>query len=445
MILNEKYAKALLEKVLAFSNADGVQVNLRGSDQTNIRFAVNTMSTNGFSDGLSLTISSRFGKKIGSVATNKFDDSSLNEAVKKSEEVVKFSPDSKEYVELLGPQTYNPFKNFSETTSKWFEGQKASDELNDVISASISNDVSSAGFLNNDISFNSILNSKGLFAYSMSSDSGFSITVRTKEGNGSSRVEKRYVNSDSIKVTELSNRAIDRSILSKNPEEISPGKYTVILEPAAVADMVSLGLNFMGARGADEGRSFFSVKDGGTMIGQEVVNSKVTIYTDPTDELAPSNTFTSEGFPRSKTVWFENGVLQNLHRDRYWAEKNNQTVIPYPSNIIMNGTEKSLEQMIAETENGILVTRFWYIRTVSPKQMLLTGLTRDGIFEIKNGKISRPVKNFRFNESPMNILKNVIDIGKAEKATGSENESMQMFVPVLKVANFNFSSLSDAI
>jgi predicted Zn-dependent protease len=111
----------------------------------------------------------------------------------------------------------------------------------------------------------------------------------------------------------------------------------------------------------------------------------------------------------------------------------------------MHGGDKSLEQMISETDNAVLVTRFWYIRTVEPKTMLLTGLTRDGVFVIKNGKISRPVKNFRFNESPVNILKNIVDIGKPEKAVGSETDDFPIFVPPLKVSNFNFSSLSDAI
>ena len=111
----------------------------------------------------------------------------------------------------------------------------------------------------------------------------------------------------------------------------------------------------------------------------------------------------------------------------------------------MKGSDKSLDKLISESESAILVTRFWYIRTVDNASMLLTGLTRDGVFEIKDGKITRPVKNFRFNESPVNVLANVLDTGKAEKAIGAETGNMQIFVPPLKVANFNFSSLSDAI
>jgi predicted Zn-dependent protease len=201
----------------------------------------------------------------------------------------------------------------------------------------------------------------------------------------------------------------------------------------------------MNARQADEGRSYFSKPGGGNMIGDDLVKPEVYLYSDPGDPAAPSMPFNSEGLPRNKVVWFEDGKLVNLHSNRFWAAKTGQPIISFPSNVIMNGTDKSLEQMISETDYAILVTRFWYIRTVDPKTMLLTGLTRDGVFEIKNGKINRPVKNFRFNESPVNVFKNVIDIGKAEKASTAENDFLQFSIPALKVTDFNFSSLSDAI
>jgi predicted Zn-dependent protease len=201
----------------------------------------------------------------------------------------------------------------------------------------------------------------------------------------------------------------------------------------------------MGSRGADEGRSYFSRPGGGNLIGEELVNKSVTIFSDPSNPDSPSIPFTGEGEPRNRVEWFTGGVLKNLYRNRYWAEKTSERSVPYPSNIIMNGTEKTLDEMIASSDKAILVTRFWYIRTVDPKTMLLTGLTRDGVFEIVNGKISRPLKNFRFNESPMNVLKNLVEAGKSEKAVGAETDEFPIFVPPLKVENFNFSSLSDAI
>lgn len=444
MILNENEAKNLLTKILSHSKADSISATLTGKDTYNIRVARNSASTNGYADSLTVTITSNFGKKSGSVTTNKFDDDSIKEAVKKSEDAAKLAPESKEFMPPPDAQTYSAANNYSENT-KNLSYDKRSEILSYIVDESAKNNVTTAGYLEDENVFTSVMNSNGLFAYNNYTIARHSATVRTQQGNGSSRFEKHYVNVNDLNYKKFADVAIERSKLSANPEQIEPGRYTVILEPAAVADITALCLNFMNARSADEGRSFFSKQGGGNLIGELLANEKVNIYSDPTDINAPSIQFTSEGLPRNKTVWFENGILKNLHRNRFWAEKTGTEAIAYPSNLIMQGSDKLIEQMIKETENGVLVTRLWYIRTVEQKTMLLTGLTRDGVFEIKNGEITRPVKNFRFNESPVNVLKNVIDIGKSEKATGSENETMQIFVPPLKIANFNFSSLSDAV
>jgi len=444
LILNENEAKRLLEKVQKYSSADSFVLNLRGSNAYNLRFAVNSVTTNGFSDSLSLSISSSFGKKTGNVSLNKFDDDSIQKAVKTSEEIAKLSPDSNEFMPPLGPQNYIKANNYSSSTENLNSESRAS-YLSYIINKSIQNDVVSAGFFENDVSFISLFTSNGLFVYNNNSRGGLSATSRTKDGSGSGRFEKNYVDVNNLEHKELSDWVIERTKLSANPEEIKPGRYTVILEPAAAADLITLCLGFMNSRQADEGRSFFSKIGGGNKIGEELTDNKVFLYSDPSDINAPSMPFNSEGLPRNKTIWFGNGQLMNLHRNRFWAEKTNQPAIPFPSNLIMKGTEKSLDQLISETDYAILVTRFWYIRTVEQRTMLLTGLTRDGVFEIRDGKINRPVKNFRFNESPVNVLKNLIDMTRPEKASGSENESMQVFVPALKVSDFNFSSLSDAI
>ena len=444
MIFDENDARRLLEKVSKYSTADSFVMNLRGSNSYNLRFAVNSVTTDGFSDSLSLTISSSFGKKTGSVSLNKFDDESIQSAVKNSEEIAKLSPDSKEFMPPLGPQTYLTANNYSSGTEN-INSEKRASYLSYLIDESIKKDVVSAGFFEDEVVFTSLLNSNGLYVYNKGTRGGLSATSRTKDGTGSGRFEKSYVDINKLEYKKLTDWVIDRSILSKNPAEIKPGHYTVILEPAAAADMVALCLDFMSSRPADEGRSYFSIQGGGNKIGEELADKNVFMYSNPSDINAPSVPFTSEGMPRINTVWFENGILKNLHRNRFWAEKTGKTAIPFPSNLIMNGSDKSLEQLINETDYAILVTRFWYIRTVEQRTMLLTGLTRDGVFEIKDGKINRPVKNFRFNESPINVLKNLVDMSKPEKATGSENETMQIYVPALKVTDFNFSSLSDAI
>jgi len=444
LLLDDNEAKRLLEKISKVSSAESITLNLTGRNTYNLRFAVNSITTNGFADSLSLNITSNFGRKKGSISVNKFDDESIKAAVLRSEEIANLSPDSIEFMPPLGEQQYLPANNYNSDTES-LNSEKRAVYLSNVIEKAIKNDVISAGYFEDETAFTSVYTSNGLYAYNKRSMAGFSATVRTKDGTGSGRFDKSYVNINKLEYDKLSDWVIERSLLSINPAELKPGKYTVILEPSAAADMAGLCINFMNSRQADEGRSYFSKRGGGNLIGEEMVNKNVLLYSDPSDPGAPAVPFNSEGLPRNKIIWFKNGKLINLHSNRYWAEKNSRPIIGFPSNLIMQGSDKSLEQMISETDYAILITRFWYIRTVDPKTMLVTGLTRDGVFEIKDGKINRPVKNFRFNESPINVFKNVIDIGIAEKSSTAENDNLQFSIPPLKVADFNFSSLSDAI
>ncbi|MGA2669722.1 MAG: TldD/PmbA family protein [Ignavibacteria bacterium] len=444
MILDEKEARSLLEKASGYSKADSISLNLNGFNSYNLRFALNSLSTNGYTDGLSLYITSNFGKKSGNVGTNKFDNDSIKEAIEKSEQIAKVSPDNNEFMSPLEPQKYEKGINFSQNTEK-LTPEKRAEMVEPVLKKSAGKDLISAGFFEDEVDFTAILNSNGLFAYNKGTTISFSTTVRTKDGSGSSRVQKMYVDSNKLDINRLSDVVIDKSLRSVKSVELQPGKYTVILEPSAVADMIAYCAYFMEARPADEGRSFFSNNGKCNKIGELVVSPEINLYSDPLNTDSPSIPFRHDGIPISRTLWFEKGVLKNLIRTRYWAMKTGQPVVPFFSNLILDGTNKPLEEMISSTDRGILVTRFWYIRTVDPQTILLTGLTRDGLFEIRDGKITRPVKNFRFNESPINMLKNVLEIGKAENAVGSEVEGLQIFAPPLKVKDFNFSSISDAI
>ncbi len=444
MILNESDAKKFMEKALQYSKADSIELSLTGFNSYNLRFALNSLSTNGYSDGLTLSITSNIGKKSGSVTLNNFDGDAIKNAVEKSEEIAKLSPDNKEFMPPLAPQTYSNGVNYSKNTESLSKNERAN-LLKSVINESENANLSSAGYIEDEANFTALLNSNGLFAYNTGSMASFSCTARTKDGTGSSRVQQQSINVNDLNTEQLGKRVTQRAAMSTNPKEIKPGKYIVILEPAAAADMIAYCTYFMDARSADEGRSFFSKQGGGSRIGEKIVNEKVTLYSDPVDPKAPGIPFNDEGYPLTKTLWFENGVLKNLARGRYWAEKTSQPVVPFYSNIIMEGGSKTVDELIASTDYGILVTRFWYIRTVDPRTVLLTGLTRDGIFEISGGKVTGAVKNFRFNESPVNVLKNVVELGVAENGVGSETGDSQIFVPALKVKDFNFSSLSDAI
>jgi predicted Zn-dependent protease len=179
----------------------------------------------------------------------------------------------------------------------------------------------------------------------------------------------------------------------------------------------------------------------------KVVDERVTIVSDPLDAEAPANVFTGEGLPVARTVWLENGVVRNLAYDRFWAQKQGVSPAPQSGTLRMSGGESSLEEMIESTDRGILVTRFWYIRPVDPRTILFTGLTRDGTFLIEKGKVTRAVKNLRFNESPIFMLNNVVAMGRPVRVSASESGSpgTAVVVPPLKVRDFSFTSLSDAI
>ena len=243
----------------------------------------------------------------------------------------------------------------------------------------------------------------------------------------------------------LGSRAVKKCNDSHNPIALEPGKYTVILEPSAMSDLLLTMLGNMDARSADEGRSYFTKKGGGNKRGEKICSEQVHIFSDPQHEQAPGAIYTTDGLPVGKRTWIEGGVVKELTYSRYWAQKNGREALPYPTNLVMKGGTTSIEEMIRNTKRGVLVTRIWYIREVDPTTLVHTGLTRDGTFLIENGKISRPIKNFRFNESPIAMLNNIEAMGPCERATGSESDEWPVYVPPLLVKNFTFSSLSDAI
>lgn len=445
MLLDKEEAEKLTDKILSYSKAESAQVYLSGGNSNNLRFAVNTVSTCGAVDSVNVLITSNFGKKSGSVRITSIAEEEIKKAVKLSEEIAMLSPDNNEFMPPLEKQSgYLEVKEFFDSTNditpSWI-----SEKISYTINKAAENNLTAAGYFEKNSEFDAIGNTNNLFAYSNSTSAGFASTVRTNEGKGSSKIDRSYADSSMLDVKKFSDRVIERAILSRNPEKHDPGKYVTILDNAAVCDMISHLFGYMNRRSADEGRSFFSEKGKGNKIGQMIADSKVNIYSDPQNELAPASPFSGDGYPVGKCEWINNGVLKNLVTGRYWAKKTDSEYVPYPGNIIMNGTNKSVEDLIASTEKGIFVTRFWYIRSVDEKQVLLTGLTRDGVFLIENGKIKHAINNFRFNDSPINMLKHIVDMSETEKVVGSETGDSKIVVPALKLSEFNFSTISDAV
>ncbi|WP_419211987.1 TldD/PmbA family protein [Maribacter sp. X9] len=436
-IYTEEEAKKILEKALSFSKADTCEINLSGTNSGNIRYARNTVTTSGYSSNQSLAVQSSFGKKSGTATIDEFDDASLEKVVRRAEELAQLSPENPEFMEPLGPQEYDEAISFIEATANVSPEYRAEVAASSITPAA-AQDVTAAGYFNDAANFSAMINSKGLFAYNKSTNTDFTVTMRTNDGTGSGWVSRDFNDVSKFDAAAASNTAIDKAVLSREAKAIEPGKYTVILEPAAASDLLRNMFRSLDARSADEGRSFMSAADGKNKLGQKIVDERVTIWSDPLHPEVPTSTWNGEGQPLKKTMWLENGVVKNLAYDRYWAAQKGVEPVPFPPNAIMAGGDASLEDLIKGTKKGILVTRLWYIRSVDPQTLLYTGLTRDGTFYIENGQIKYPVKNFRFNESPIIMLNNLETLGKQVRIDGN-------LIPYMKIRDFTFTSLSDAV
>lgn len=442
-ILTKEQAQTLLKKVLGYSKADECEVSLNGSEGGNIRYARNAVSTAGDISNLTLSVSATFGKKTGTATINEFSDAALERVVKRAEELAQLAPENPEYMPLLGPQTYKESITWVPATAAITPDTRAEAVAKSIKVAKEAN-LQSAGYIENTASFSAIMNSKGLFAYNKDTDVVFTITTRNEAGTGSGYAARGFNDISKLDTYSATKISASKANGSAGARAIEPGKYTVILEPVAGAYMLENMFRGLDARSADEGRSFMSKPGGGNRLGEQLMDEKVNLYSDPFNPDLPSNTWSRDGFPLGKTSWIDKGVVKNLAYNRYWAQQKNVQPVPFPSNMIMTGGDASLEELIKSTEKGILVSRLWYIRMVDPQSLLLTGLTRDGTFYIENGQIKFPIKNMRFNESPVIMLNNVEALGKPERTISIESYRSYL-IPPMKIRDFTFTSLSDAI
>jgi predicted Zn-dependent protease len=442
-ILTEAQAKAILDKVIKLSTADECTAQLAGSIDGNIRFALNNISTSGVVDNIDLAVQVAFGKRSGVATINQFDDASLERVVRRAEELAKLSPENPEFMPAVEKQAYTPTQTFKASTAAISPEYRAKVAA-DSIDACKAEKLVAAGFLQDGQSFQAFANSKGNFGYQQSSGLDYTCTVRTEDGTGSGWVGRNLDDVDKFDAGQDIRTAVRKATASSGAKALEPGKYTVILEPAAAAGLISFMMNYFDARQADEGRSFLSKKGGGNKIGEQVYDPRVNFHADPGDADVPVMPWDGDGLPREKMDIVKDGKVVALDYSRYWAQKSGKRAVGTPGNLIMSGGDKSTADLVRGTSKGVLVTRTWYIRMVDPQTVLLTGLTRDGTFYIENGEIKYPVKNFRFNESPVIMLNNIEELGKPIRVQGDES-SMAMMIPPMKLRDFTFTSLSDAV
>jgi len=434
-------ARELTKRTLGLSKAKETLVRVESVESGSTRFANNGITTSGSSRDLTLTVVAVFGRRHAEASTNLVDDASLAEVVRRSEALARLSPEDPEWMPPLPPQDYLKIGAFDEALAQVSPMARAAGIIA-LVGRSRRNGILSSGFYEHEASGSAVANSQGLFTYHPRTVASFSTTARTRDGSGSGWAGADAGRLGDLDVDRLGRMALEKAGRSVSPKELPPGRYTVILEPQAVADLVSNLAFSLGAREADEGRSVFSRPGGGNRIGERMLSPRIDILSDPMRPDLAATPYDSEGLPAQKISWFEKGELRHLQTSRYWAAKRATRPTGPMANLIIPGGTDSLESMIRSTDRGVLVTRFWYIRFVDPQTLLLTGITRDGTFFVEKGKIAHPVRNFRFNESPITLLRNVEMISAPRRVTG---QGFPMAVPALKSHDFTFSSVSQAV
>jgi len=446
--MTREEAKALADRVLSFSKADQTRVNITSEWNGNTRFADASITTSGGVTDISVEVTVTIGRRRASARTNVLEDASLRRTVELAAQLAHLVPEDPEIMPELGPQNHAAVNAYIEDTANLNPVARAG-AVKRTIDGAGGGQIFVAGFLEASAVEVAVATSNGLFAYHRTTGANLSMTARTPDGTGSGWASAGSRDWGAIDPATIGRVAARKAQSSRNPQAIDPGLYTAVLEPQAVNDLVPLLSNALNARNADEGRSAFSKAGGGTRIGEKVVDERVTLVSDPSDPELLAMPFDVEGLPLKRTVWIEKGVLRNLAYTRFWAQK--MGVPPTGtngfggvSNVLAGGLKLAggtitTDQLIAECQRGILVTHFFYIRSLEPRTVLYTGLTRDGAFLIEKGRVTRPLKNFRWNESPLLMLNRLEEIGRPEPVAAGRR------MPALRIKDFNFTSLSDAV
>jgi predicted Zn-dependent protease len=442
MMLSPDDVKAIASNIIGRSGAEACTVSVSGGDSRNFRFARNEGATNGAVSSVSISIESSFGGRSGSASVNALDDGALEAARLSSEEIARLSPENPEHMPPLEPQVYEPEGPLYDSGAAGIPASALAQAAASAIAARRNHQVDIAGFTEAGSGFRAFCNSAGLFAYERGSRAKLTVTARHTRRAWSGWAGVSLTRFQALDPVALGERAVAKALFPGEAADLDPGSYTVILEPAASAELVQHLVRGMSARSADEGRSFLSKPGGGAKLGERLLSEAVTITSDPACSDAPDYLFGADGAPKRRTVWFERGVAKTMSYSRFWAQKMGCEPVPFAFHLSMAGGAVPVEDMIREVKRGILITRLWYVNIVDPRTLLCTGMTRDGNFLIENGKITRPALNLRFNESPLSALSKIEAVGPAEPAGGVWG---MVSAPPLLISEFNFSSRSSGI
>jgi predicted Zn-dependent protease len=433
-------ANELCQKILKISPSEETEVFISDTNRSLTRFANNIIHQNVTESSISASIILHTGKKVVRVSTNRFDEESLRRVLREGMEIAHMQKEIPDLPPLAEPQIYQEVFRFDEETAK-ITPQERARVVKKAVKIASKRELNAAGVMEAVVYAYALANSKGLSCYHRETQSIFSITCMSDSSSGWAQCwTNRFSEIEPEMVASIaSKKAID----SKNPQEIKSGKYTAILEPAAVSDILLFLLMGFNGLSVYEKRSYFTDK-----MGQKLFGDNITIEDNVYHPLQLGEPFDGEGLMRKRIVLIDRGVAKNLVYDRLTAKRmgveptGHGFLLPnatgaYPLNLVFYGQSKPLEKMILETERGILITHLWYIRYLDPVKLTITGMTRDGTFLIENGRIKCGIKNMRFNISISEMLNNIEDMGIETRGSGIE--AVPMVVPPLRVKDFEFS------
>ncbi len=460
-MLSEQQAQDIFARVLKHSTADETELLISGGRHALTRFANNTIHQNVQEENYVLSVRTVFGGRTARATTNKFDGESIGRVVRAAESISKVQQPDPELLSMAsateaGIGDHLPQRYFERTAAITPEGRAGA--VSKIVDIAKRHSLTAAGIFSSSEVVEAVMNSRGLAAYHTQTAAEISVTMMAGDSSG----WQKYNSPDvaTVDAMALAETAAQKALASRSPRELAPGKYTVILEPAAVLDLVGFMFWDWGGQAVLDERSFLNNR-----MGKRIFGENVNIWDDVYHPLQSGPAFDGEGVRRERVQLVKDGVAQSLvyarataakmqHSD--WREKVGPVrptghgfplpneIGEVPLNIVFSdppaGAAKTVDQMIASTERGVLVTRLWYIREVDPYEKILTGMTRDGTFFIENGRLQHGVLNFRLNESLLEMLSNVEEMSRPVRASGEE--SFDMVVPAMKVKDFNFTEVT---
>mgnify|MGYP000612591055 CR=1 FL=1 len=429
---NEDDIMAVLESVLQECSADEALVKYTSSDGLATRFADNAITQNIGGRDEEITVEVAFGSRHGSATTNNIEEQSLAQAVERAEEAAHASPEDPEHMPVPTTQTYPTVPPRYEPNAADMKPADLADGVQDAVEVAREAGYTASGLYEVECRTRAIANSNGVYAFDRHSMVDFSTTVQGDTGSGFWRVNGEAP--QAVQPRRAAEKALETARATENPDTLGRGDYTVVFEPQATFDLLQFMAFEMSAREADEGTTAFQGR-----VGEQIFDESVTLATRVDDPELPAPPFGRDGLAARNTTWVENGELQRLRHSRYWARQKDTAADPLLFPLFMSGGDNTIDELVSDVERGLLVKRLWYIRFVDRKELLLTGLTRDGLFLIKGGEIAGPVQNLRFNESPIVFLQQVSGLGPTRRIGPFAK------VPAIRSEHFTFTSTTESV